>query len=289
MIICVTEYDEAVRLETDGPASRHGTFSESWMIGNAVNGGLVMAAGLSALGQHLAHDPTETTEHVDPVVVSAYFMTASAPGPFIAETEVMRTGRRLSTGQVTLSQDVEGAAVERMRAIASFGNLVDVDLQRQTAPPDLPPPDQCLTTDMAPPDFLKHSRFLDRVDIRLDPATAGWAMGKPSMRGQMRGWLRLRDGREPDTTMLALALDAFPPVAFDLGLYGWTPTLEFTGHIRRRPEPGWLRIATSTENVAGGMLEEDARIWDSTGALVAQSRQLCSVRGGSSDGSTNRN
>ena len=34
-------------------------------------------------------------------------------------------------------------------------------------------------------------RFLDRVDLRLDPATAGWAVGKPSMQGQLRGWLRL--------------------------------------------------------------------------------------------------
>lgn len=275
----MSEYDDAMRLEaTDHPAVRRGGFTPEWMIGNAVNGGVVMAAGLSALGQHLAADPAETTQHVDPVVISAYFMTASVPGTFSATTEVMRTGRRLSTGQVSIAQDVDGQPVERMRAIASFGNLVDVETSRQSQPPDLPPPDQCLSADQAPPDFLTHSRFLERVDLRLDPATAGWAMGKPSMRGEMRGWLRLRDQREPDTTLLVLALDAFPPVAFDLGLFGWTPTLEFTGHVRRRPEPGWLRIATSTENVGGGMLEEDAHIWDSGGNLVAQARQLCGVR-----------
>jgi acyl-CoA thioesterase len=98
------------------------------------------------------------------------------------------------------------------------------------------------------------------------------------MRGVMRGWLRLRDGREPDTTMLMMALDALPPVAFDLGLFGWTPTLEFTGHIRRRPAPGWLRVSLSSETLGGGMMEEDALIWDSEGNLVAQSRQLCGVR-----------
>jgi acyl-CoA thioesterase len=275
----MSEYDEAVRLEPgDSGSTRRGTFSESWMIGNAVNGGVVMATGLTALRQHLAADPDEETKHVDPVVVSAYFLTASAPGPFTATTELMRAGRRLSTGQISVSQDVAGEPVERMRAIASFGNLDEVDTHRQSEPPDLPPPDQCLSSHDAPPDFLRHSHFLDRVDIRLDPATAGWAMGKPSMRGVVQGWLRLRDGREPDTTMLALALDAFPPVAFDLGLYGWTPTLEFTGHIRRRPAPGWLRVVLSTENLGGEMMEEDARIWDSTGALVAQSRQLCGVR-----------
>ena len=276
----MSEYDEATRLEAgDDPTTRHGTFHEEWMIGNAVNGGLVMATAMTALGQHLAADPTETTEHHDPVVMSAYFMTASLPGPFTVTTEVMRCGRRLSTGQMTIHQTgTDGERVERMRAIGSFGNLTDLELQRQAAPPDLPPPDQCLSTEQAPPDFLANSKFLDRVDLRLDPATAGWAVGRPSMQGVMRGWLRLKDGREPDTTMLMLALDALPPVAFDLGLFGWTPTLEFTGHVRRRPEPGWLRVALHSETLGGGMMEEDAMIWDSAGSLVAQSRQLCGVR-----------
>ena len=61
----MSEYDEAIRLEPgDTPAIRHGAFSESWMIGNAVNGGVVMAAGLTALRQHLSHDPAEKTRHV---------------------------------------------------------------------------------------------------------------------------------------------------------------------------------------------------------------------------------
>jgi acyl-CoA thioesterase len=276
----VSEYDDATRLEPGGdPATRHGTFHEEWMIGNAVNGGLVMATALTALGQHLAADPAETTDHHDPVVLSAYFMTASLPGPFTVTTEVMRCGRRLSTGQMTIHQTgSDGEPVERMRAIGSFGNLTDLDVQRQAAPPDLPPPEQCLSAEQAPPDFLASSKFLDRVDLRLDPATAGWAVGRPSMQGVMRGWLRLRDGREPDTTMLMLALDALPPVAFDLGMFGWTPTLEFTGHVRRRPEPGWLRVALRSETLGGGMMEEDAMIWDSAGSLVAQSRQLCGVR-----------
>ncbi len=276
----MTDYDDAMSLQPgESAATRTGAFSEDWMIGNAVNGGVVMAAGLTALGQHLALSAEETTEHADPVVLSAYFMTASTPGPFTVTTEVMRCGRKLSTGQIAIHQTgADGIRVERMRAIGSFGNLDQVETIKQAAAPDLPPPEECLSAEQAPPDFLAHSKFLDRLDLRLDPATAGWAMGKPSGRGIMRGWLRLRDRREPDTTMLMMALDAMPPVAFDLGLFGWTPTLEFTGHVRRRPEPGWLRIALSTENLGGGMLEEDAMIWDSAGNLVAQSRQLCAVR-----------
>ncbi len=45
-------------------------------------------------------------------------------------------------------------------------------------------------------------------------------------------------------------------------------------HVRAAPAPGWLRVRHATRNVAGGMLEEDAEVWDSAGRLVAQSRQL---------------
>ena len=38
------------------------------------------------------------------------------------------------------------------------------------------------------------------------------------------------------------------------------------------------KVQLRTENVAGGLMEEDARIWDSEGNLVALSRQLCGWR-----------
>ena len=37
---------------------------------------------------------------------------------------------------------------------------------------------------------------------------------------------------------------------------------------------GWLKVQHHTRNLAGGMFEEDCEVWDSTGRLVAQSRQL---------------
>jgi len=84
----------------------------------------------------------------------------------------------------------------------------------------------------------------------------------------------MADGREPDPLMLLLAVDTLPPVTFDMGLAGWAPTLELTAHVRARPAPGWLRVRVSTRNFAGGLLEEDAEVWDSQDRLVAQSRQL---------------
>jgi acyl-CoA thioesterase len=89
----------------------------------------------------------------------------------------------------------------------------------------------------------------------------------------MEFWMRLADGREPDLFTLALMVDAAPPAVLDLGERGST-TLELTVHLRARPAPGWLACRVSTRHVRDGFHEEDFEVWDSTGTLVAQSRQL---------------
>ena len=42
-------------------------------------------------------------------------------------------------------------------------------------------------------------------------------------------------------------------------------------------QPDAVFVDCRSETVAGGLFEEDARIWDSTGRLVAQSRQLAAL------------
>jgi len=268
--------DLAPRTAGDGCGSFTGRFTHEWMIGNAVNGGVVMSLATTALQRQLAG----SGGHQDLLAFSGFFLTPSAPGEVVVETTVLRSGRTLSTGQMSVSQPGPDAQpVERLRALASFGDLdASAEVLRSATPPQMAPPEQCLSTEQMPPSFLDATSLLERLDLRIDPATAGWASGKPSGKGEMRGWLRLRDGRAPDPTVLLFALDALPPVAFDLGILGWAPTLEFTGHVRGRPAPGWLQVALTSENLTRGLMEEDARIWDSTGRLVAQSRQLCGVR-----------
>ncbi len=110
--------------------------------------------------------------------------------------------------------------------------------------------------------------------MRFHPDDVGWAVGAPDSSGRLRAWFRLEDERDPDPLSLLLVLDALPPVTFTFGTIGWAPTLELTCHVRARPAPGWLRVQHATRNVAGGMFEEDCEVWDATGRLVAQSRQL---------------
>jgi hypothetical protein len=93
----------------------------------------------------------------------------------------------------------------------------------------------------------------------------------------MRGYFRLRDDRDPDALVLALAADGLPPVVFGLGATGWAPTVELTWHMRAIPAKGPLAVATRARHVSGGWFDEEAEVWDSAGRLVAQSRQLARV------------
>ena len=106
----------------------------------------------------------------------------------------------------------------------------------------------------------------------------------PGAAGEARvsGWIRFADGRAPDALGCLLMADAFPPAVFGLlGMVGWVPTVELTVHLRGRPAPGvsgWLMGAFWANDLRDGRMVEDGALWDSSGQLVAQSRQLGLVR-----------
>ncbi|MFE7032103.1 thioesterase family protein [Streptomyces sp. NPDC057621] len=270
-----SEFDRDTAVTRREPGVYDIDLSAGWTIINAVNGGYLLAV----LGRALA----DALPHSDPFTISAHYLTASRPGPAVVRTETVRAGRTLSTGQASLFQyDEEGHEVERIRVLASYGDLDGLpdDVRTTALPPEIPPIDQCFgasdSPDGAP--VPGSSAIADRLMLKLDPGTLGWALGAPSGRGEMRAWFGLADGRDADPLSLLLAVDALPPTAFELGLTGWVPTVELTVHVRARPAPGPLRIAITTRNLAGGFLEEDAEVWDSADRLVAQSRQLARVR-----------
>lgn len=261
----MTEFDDLLRID-QGRAD----ISPGWVIGSAVNGGALMA-----LATRAAAEATGAVDaHTDPVAFSTTFLAAVRSGPVDLTAEVLRAGRSFSSAEVSLSQ----GGVVCVRHTATFADL-DVHsepVHLADPPPELPDPESCVPAVRG--GFAADTMILDRLDLRIDPATVGWALGQPARDGQMRAWIRFADGREPDTTALPFFLDAMPPVSFTFGALGWAPTIAFSGHVRSRPAPGWLRMRITTRNVVGGLFEEDATIWDSRDRVVAQSRQLAGVR-----------
>lgn len=268
-----SEFDRDTAVTRRAPGVYDIDLSAGWTIISAVNGGYLLAV----LGRALA----DALPHNDPFTISAHYLTASQPGPAVIRTDTVRTGRTLSTGQASLFQyDEEGTEVERIRVLASYGDLDTLpdDVRTTARPPVFPPMDQCFGPADGPAPVSGSSAIADRLMLKLDPSTLGWALGAPSGKGEMRSWFGLADGRDADPLSLLLAVDALPPTAFEIGLKGWVPTVELTVHVRARPAPGPLRVSITTRNLAGGFLEEDAEVWDAEDRLVAQSRQLARAR-----------
>ncbi|MFD7918732.1 thioesterase family protein [Streptomyces sp. NPDC059740] len=270
-----SEFDRDTRVTRRAPGVYDARVGEGWLIGHAANGGYLMAMAARALGDRLAHP--------HPFTITTHFLAATQAGPVTVRTDSVRTGRTLSTGTASLFQtDGAGEEVERLRVLATYGDLdaLPDDVRTSAKPPELPPYEHCAGREQLPdPEvpLLPDVAMAGRLDMRMDPATAGWAVGEPSGRGELRGWLGLSDGRPHDALSLLLAVDAFPPTTFDLGISGWVPTVELTAHVRAHPAPGPVRVAVTTRNLAGGFQEEDVEIWDSADRLVAQSRQLARV------------
>ncbi len=268
-----TEFDRdiaSVRAGAGPDAEHRIDLSPGWRVGGGVNGGYLLAV----IGRACAEVARAASDdaHPDPFVVTAHYLSASRPGPARIRTDLVRSGGSLTTVAARLEQGDD----VRVSAQVACGNLEALTDQVKTTAtePDLPPVEDCVTSADAPRAFTDQAPLLQRFDLRADPACAGWAVGEPSRRGMLQGWFRLAQGRELDALALLFAVDALPPVTFDLGIPGWAPTLELSVHVRARPAPGWAKLRHATRNVAGGYFEEDCEVWDSAGRLVAQSRQL---------------
>ena len=140
--------------------------------------------------------------------------------------------------------------------------------------PTCPPPEACpARSSQAQGVSLP---IAEQLDIRLHPDQA--RMGG-SGAARISGWIRFHDGRAPDALACLLFADAFPPAVFSLlGMVGWVPTVQLTVHVRRRPAPGWMLGEFWASDLSDGRVIEDGALWDSTGQLVLQSRQLALVR-----------
>ena len=265
------ELDRGIAVTPTGPGEYAAHLDGGWVVGGGINGGYLLAVVGNAIRTHL----TESGQP-DPVSLSAYYLTPSVEGPVVVRVRTLRAGGRRATAAASLVQQVDGAEVERITVLATYADSAGVpdDRQRQLAPPEIPPVEDCLDPVTSAPDPAQVPPLMRRLGSRFDPAYAGWALGKPSGNGVIQGWFRLADDRPIDALALLLAVDSLPPATFDLGLPGWAPTIELTAHVRAIPAPGWLLVRHETRTVAGGYFEEDCGVWDVEGRLVAQSRQL---------------
>jgi len=261
-----TPFSAALELTEVEPGGYRAELSKAWTVGNhKVHGGLMLAllarAGLAGLDAHTGAD-----EPAEPVAVSAEFLRAPELGPVELATEVVKVGRTASVVRVSLRQDGRAAITGTVTA----GRLPDgpefwADLP---ALPAEPPPGALLTSDA--PGRLAPLAYA--CDVVLDQDTAAFVRGETGD-PVLRGWVR-PVGEPPDVFFALMAGDILPPLLFNLGRPGWTPTVQLTALVRGRPAPGWLRLEASARAVRGDWFDEDYTIVDAEGRLICQARQL---------------
>lgn len=266
-----TAFDEATAAQPLGGGRFAVQPDPRFAIAGAVNGGVLVASILRAV--------LHGSPHPYPVATSAHFLRVAQRKPAEVQVTWLKEGRTAATARATLIQD-EAPVIETIVTTAALGGgQADHDggdaaavagLSWTGEPPHLPPIAKCRR-------FPWVKGFTEQVKISFDPETLGWISGQPNGMPEMRGYLSLREQRDPDAYLLAVAVDALPPVVFGLGAVGWAPTVEMTWHMRNVPVPGPLRIAARCRHVSGGWFDEDSEVWDAAGHLVAQSRQIARV------------
>ena len=256
-------FDQEVTVRPLGDDRFEAVVTDQWNIGDNPNGGYLLSLIIRALAASLPHP--------DPLTITAHYLRRPELGPATITVQPLRAGRNLSSATVAFVQ----GGTERIRAVATFGDLTRssglTELRQDR--PDLLPPEQCARRPEGTGPFPPAAELLSRVDVRLDPTT-GWLHGEQSGLARNDGWTRFADGRPVDTLSLPLFADAFPPAVYGLVPAAWVPTVELTVHVRARPAEGWLQGSFETRYVQNGYHDEDGRLWDSSGRLVAQSRQL---------------
>ena len=259
----------ATHVEPAGAGRSSVDLDSQWTIGAKMHGGYLLAV--------LARAATESSRPEQPhlTAVGASFVTAPTPGVGQVQVDVLREGRSATQLRAQLHQDGQ-LCVE---ALITQGRLTDDDpTWTALPPPALPDEAACVRLPSRVPTPPFDVRLMDAIEVRVDPELLQWAVGKPAHRGLLAGWQRLADGTEWDPASLLVALDAAPPVSFDLGLSGWAPTIQLSAYVRRLPAPGPLRFRVQAGDVGGERMDETAHAWDSKGRLVAQATQLAGVR-----------
>lgn len=257
-------------LETAVTRTAPGTWStqlcDAWNIGDTANGGFAAAPVVRACA--------ELAERPDPLSVTTHFLRPVRPErvPVDATIDagIVKSGRVAT--QVAGSLAVDGRT--HLSVVAVMGELdgePEDDEPAITVPaPSIPSAEHCVDrSELAQGVDLP---ILGRLDVRIHPDRVVPAGSADAV---IDGWIRFADLADATALGSVLFCDAFPPSLYPrFGRIGWVPTLELTVHVRRRPAPGWVQARFECDDLHDGRMIETGALWDSTGALIARSRQL---------------
>ncbi|MEO9221675.1 MAG: thioesterase family protein, partial [Mycobacteriaceae bacterium] len=228
--------------ETAATRTFDATLGSSWTIGPKAHGGLLLALCANAARQAFGG----ATPSMQPLAVSANYLSPPEPGPVQLTTTLRKRGRTVCLVDVELRQD----GVSAVRATVTLGPPERGDAAFERAHPmqDMPiaPPSDAI--DVSTHVFGQIVHVARVCELRVDPSTGGFLRGEVEGDPVIRLWVKPR-GEAPDALFALMAGDVSPPVTLNLGRLGWAPTVQLTALLRAEPAPGWLRVQMSTSKV----------------------------------------
>lgn len=246
-------------LRSLGDGSFTAELHPDWAIKERPHGGYLLAL--------LAKAATDGSA-LDPLSISAQFLRPPKVGPVLLRVEELKAGRTVTVVRACLEQSGRTC----VDATVTLGKLPSGEpdwAERSTMPVN--PPSTAI--DLAGVGSGKSFGLARICDLRLEPDGAGFLNGSTDAPPRLRLWARPRTS-QPDLLFSLIAGDLSMPSVFNLGRFGWAPTVQLTALLRARPANGWLRLAVESKTVHGPWFDEDTRVFDSTGQLVCQARQL---------------
>ncbi len=273
-------FTDAMALRPLGDGAYAGELNKIWTIGPKLHGGAMLALCAAAAREAAGGA-------IEPISVSANYLSAPNPGELRLETFVRKRGRRITVVDVELIGDERSREEQRAAAgRVAVHAVVTLGEPEHLAPPLLSSnPVASMMSPEPPPDaepigpghpMFGTVNYWEGVDVRPLMSTVP---DEPSRDGRppvIQLWARPRN-MAPDILFALMCGDVSMPVAFAVGRRGWAPTVQLTAYLRGLPADGWLRVMATTTQIGQDWFDEDHLVVDTHGRLIVQTRQLALV------------
>ena len=260
----MTGFEDDTAVARTSPGVYDAEISEKWWVVRGPHGGYLASILLRAL-----IDTVDDAERA-PRSLTVHYAAAPEAGPARIETELIRSGSKLSTLSARLVQNDVTVALGVAAFSKAWGGLDYTDV---TMPDTLGPEEGFPVHEVeSVPEFVKRFHMM---------AT----LGEPPMSGakeaRLGGWIRMAEPVIADAVVVATLMDAWMPVVFPVATEQIVaPTIDLTIHFRAplphlgaEPDDHYLGVFWS-HLARDGFFEEDGELWSKDGVLLAQSRQL---------------
>ena len=281
----VSDFDRATAIAPLGDGRFAGEVEDGWGAPPGPNGGYLAAILTRALEQVVAPAGDRQLR-----TLATHYLRPSQPGPVEVAVEIVRAGKRFSTGRATAFQNGK----ETMTALGAFSTagLPAAATWSPNLPSAAPAPardaDRIPSADYRPDSdgWLATTAEMPSIvsRVKIAPRLGGKPFSgrelAPGEHVETGGWIELPERRPLDAVYIALLSDVWwPPSLEPLSAPAIAPTIDLTIHIRADLPPDGLpdqpvlgRFRTTA--AVNGTMEEDGELFLADGTLLAQSRQL---------------